>query len=482
MKNILEKLLLVLLFLPILLLGSNTYAQDNSEANLKIATYFTGIGCPHCSIASPFIKDTLDKDSNFVVIEYEIYKETRNAPLFSDYNQTYDIGRGIPVIFFDKNNSLAGDSSIKNNLQLLISQQENNNIQTLSGNTSLEDLNFENLKGYPKIFRKNRVAIREKINKLTLEQNNQILSFITSDLSEWTSNKQEGEIVTAKIVNYPGGSVSYEHALSVNGWLLQWNGDIVNTKPEVDPGQEVEYCENESENVCPEPISITKILGLALADSVNPCAISVLLLMLIAITTYNPKDRKQILYSAGAFIAAVILMYMIYGLLIITAFQFLQSITVIKESLYKGLGIVAFILGALEIKDFIKYKPGGVATEMPMLLRPKVQKVISKITSPLGAFGLGLFVTLFLLPCTIGPYVILGGMLSTLDYLKASPYLLIYNLIFVLPMIVISLVVFFGTKQIEDISDWKDKNVRLMHLVSGTLMGLLGVVMFFGLL
>jgi hypothetical protein len=49
-------------------------------------------------------------------------------------------------------------------------------------------------------------------------------------------------------------------------------------------------------------------------------------------------------------------------------------------------------------------------------------------------------------------------------------------------MIVISLVVFFGTKQIEDISDWKDKNVRLMHLVSGTLMGLLGVVMFFGLL
>jgi cytochrome c biogenesis protein CcdA len=204
--------------------------------------------------------------------------------------------------------------------------------------------------------------------------------------------------------------------------------------------------------------------------------------MLIAITTYNPKDRKQILFSAGAFILAVIIMYMIYGLLIIKAFQFLQSITFIKNYLYKGLGLAALLLGILEIKDFIKYKPGSVATEMPLFMRPKVQKVISKITSPLGAFTLGLFVTLFLLPCTIGPYVILGGMLSTLDYLKASPYLLLYNLIFVVPMIVISFVVFFGTKKIKDVSDWKDKNVRIMHLVSGILMSLLGIIMIFGLL
>jgi cytochrome c biogenesis protein CcdA len=204
--------------------------------------------------------------------------------------------------------------------------------------------------------------------------------------------------------------------------------------------------------------------------------------MLIAITTYNPKDRKQILFSAGAFILAVVVMYMLYGFLIIKAFQFLQSITVFKNYLYKGLGIAALILGLLEIKDFIKYKPGGVGTEMPMFLRPKVQNVISKITSPTGAFGLGLFVTLFLLPCTIGPYVILGGMLSTLDYLKASPYLLVYNLIFVLPMIAISFILFFGTKNIEDISDWRNSNVRKMHLISGVLMSILGIVMLFGLL
>jgi cytochrome c biogenesis protein CcdA len=388
---------------------------------------------------------------------------------------------GIPVILFSENNVLVGDTPIENNLKLYISQQEGNVVQLSDGLVQLDQFSINNLEGFPKIYRQDRVAIRQKETELTKEQDNEILSFLTTDLTEWTAEKQEGELVTPETVQYPGGSATYEHALEVNGWLLQWNGDMVQTKTEVVLGEDVEYCEEEKENVCPDPISITKVLSLALADSVNPCAISVLLLMLVAITTYNPKDRKQILFSAGAFILAVIIMYMLYGLIIIKAFQLLQSVTAIKNYLYKGLGIIAIILGLLEIKDFVKYKPGSVGTEMPMFLRPKVQNIISKITSPLGAFTLGLFVTLFLLPCTIGPYVILGGMLSTLDYIKASPYLLIYNLIFVIPMIAISLIIFFGTKQIEDISDWKDKNVRTLHLVSGILIFLLGIAMTFGL-
>jgi cytochrome c biogenesis protein CcdA/glutaredoxin len=481
MKNILKKILLTTLSILPLFAASKAYAQEtNSE--IKFTTYFTGIGCPHCAIASPYIKETIDQDSNFIVIEYELYKQTENAKLISQYHDTYDLGLGIPVVLFNKENIVVGDSDIKNNLKLILSQLDSGLIQTPNEIVSIEDFSLEELDGYPRIYRKDRVAIRQDLTQLSQEQNDEILSFLLTDLKEWTSEKRQGEIINPQIVEYPGGSVSYQHALKVNGWLLQWNGDIVQTAPEVNPGEEAEYCEEEEENVCPETISIPKILGLALADSINPCAISVLLLMLIAITTYNPKDRKQILFSAGAFILAVIVMYMIYGFLIIKAFQFLQSITFIKTYLYKGLGVAALILGILEIKDYIKYKPGSVATEMPLILRPKVQNVISKITSPLGAFTLGLFVTLFLLPCTIGPYVILGGMLSTLDYLKASPYLLVYNLIFVLPMIAISLVVFFGTKKINDISDWKDKNVRIFHLISGILMTILAIIMIFGLL
>ena len=146
------------------------------------------------------------------------------------------------------------------------------------------------------------------------------------------------------------------------------------------------------------------------------------------------------------------------------------------------MGLIAIILGILNIKDFIKYKPGGFLTEMPLFLRPKVKKIISGITSPKGAFITGLFVTLFLLPCTIGPYIIAGGILSAIKILKTIPWLILYNLIFVLPMVCIVLLVYLGVSKVEDVSQWKEKNIRYLHLVAGLIMVGLGVGMLFGLI
>jgi cytochrome c biogenesis protein CcdA len=119
---------------------------------------------------------------------------------------------------------------------------------------------------------------------------------------------------------------------------------------------------------------------------------------------------------------------------------------------------------------------------MPLFLRPKVKKIISKITSPKGAFLIGAFVTFFLLPCTIGPYVIAGGILSALELLKTFPWLLLYNLVFVLPMIVIVGLVYFGFRKVEDVSSWKEKNIKYLHLLAGIIITLLGIIMVLGLM
>ncbi|KKP66127.1 MAG: Cytochrome c biogenesis protein, partial [candidate division WS6 bacterium GW2011_GWE1_34_7] len=144
------------------------------------------------------------------------------------------------------------------------------------------------------------------------------------------------------------------------------------------------------------------------------------------------------------------------------------------------LGIVAILLGILGLKDFFAYKPGGVGTEMPLFLRPKVSKLIAKVTSPFAAFTVGIFVTLFLLPCTIGPYVILGGLLAGEGFMDALPSLLLYNFIFVLPMIAVTLLVYIGSKKAEDVKDWKEKNVKYMHLVAGILLLAIGILMVLG--
>lgn len=227
-------------------------------------------------------------------------------------------------------------------------------------------------------------------------------------------------------------------------------------------------------------LRLPKIISLAGADAVNPCALAVLILILTAILTYNPKERKKLLLTGLAFTLSVFVIYFIYGLIIIRFFQVISALTLIRLWLYKVLGGIAVILGILNILDFVKYRPGRLGTEMPLLFRPKVKRIISRVTSPKAAFGIGAFVTLFLLPCTIGPYIICGGILCPLKLMKVLPWLLLYNFIFILPMLVIVGLVYWGFKRVEDISGWKQRNIRYLHLVAGIIMFSLGIGMVFG--
>jgi len=117
---------------------------------------------------------------------------------------------------------------------------------------------------------------------------------------------------------------------------------------------------------------------------------------------------------------------------------------------------------------------------MPMFMRPKVKKIIEGVTSPRGAFTVGIFVTVFLLPCTIGPYVIAGGILSAMELLGTIPWLLFYNIIFVSPMVAITALVYAGFTTVENVSGWKEKNIRHLHLIAGIIILLLGLAMFMG--
>lgn len=230
-------------------------------------------------------------------------------------------------------------------------------------------------------------------------------------------------------------------------------------------------------------LTLGKITVLALTDAVNPCALAVLTLVLISILTYNPEKKKKILLGGLAFTMAVYVMYLFYGLVLIQFFRgFIHAISDVQYYLYKILAIGAIILGVFHIKDFIKYKPGGFTTEMPMFLRPKAAKIISKITSPKGAFVIGILVTLFLLPCTIGPYLIASGILSYLDLLKTIPWLVYYNLLFVLPMVGVTLLIYLSYTSIEKVKEWKENNILYLHLIAGIILVLLGLAMLFGLI
>jgi len=227
--------------------------------------------------------------------------------------------------------------------------------------------------------------------------------------------------------------------------------------------------------------NFAKITPLALADSVNPCAIAILSMVLIAIMSQNPDKRKKVLLGGIAFVASVYIAYLVYGLIIIQFFMtfagFMREKT---DIIYDGLAIIAMIIGALQIKDYFYYKPGTIGTEMPMFMRPTAKKTIKNITSPKGAFIIGFVVSIFLLPCTMGPYIVASGLLSEIGIIGAIPWLLYYNLLFVLPMIFIVGLVYYGFTKVDDVSGWKERNIKKLHLVAGSLLFLVGLALLIG--
>lgn len=213
------------------------------------------------------------------------------------------------------------------------------------------------------------------------------------------------------------------------------------------------------------------IMGAALADSVNPCAILVLVILLSFISLYH-ESRKRLILSAACFILSVFITYVLVGIGIVKALTFLG----IADTVRTLVGVLAIVVGLFNVKDYFAYGAGGFATEIPQAWRPYLFSLLRKATNPWAAFAMGSVVTLIELPCTGGPYFFAIGILSKMGMTPMFfAYLLVYNLIFVSPLILISILIYIGKLSVEKASDWQAKNSRRLHLVAGILMLAAGI-------
>lgn len=457
--------------------GLPTTKESPTQENYVCMVYFTGIGCPHCARADPVVLEQLPGEyPNLVIVEYEIYEQEQNAPVLDAYNDEYYSGYVIPLTIFNPDQYLGDDSSILRNVRRIINELDSNKFPLMDGSSQdFNDLDLTSLPSYPKIWHQQKILIKmgpkgngELLRRLLIDDN---LPDVLQDT--------EFKIVEPIEVVLSGKTVEFDNGISIDDWIFQWNGEAIAIPP---PAVEPTPPEVQPPPVAPKPsLTLPKVLTLAAVDAVNPCALAVLLLMLVSILAYNPRNRRGILLAGLAFISSVFVMYFLYGLVIIKFFQVIQALALVRFWLFKALAVAAIVFGVLNIRDFIRYKPGGLGTEMPLLLRPRVKKMLSRITSTRGALLAGVFVTVFLLPCTIGPYIIAAGILSVFDMLANVPILLLYNLIFILPMLAIVGGVYLGLGRVHDVYLWKERNISKLHLIAGiTILGL-GIAMLSGL-
>jgi len=218
-------------------------------------------------------------------------------------------------------------------------------------------------------------------------------------------------------------------------------------------------------------LSLATVIGAAIVDSINPCAFAVLLILLGVLLASG--DKKKALKAGFAFTISIYIVYFLFGLGLFSALQ----ISGLSFWFYKIIGILAIIIGLANIKDYFRYGAGGFVMEIPRKWRPTLKNLLSKATSPISAFLMGFLVCLFELPCTGGPYIFILGLLAEkTTRLAAIPVLLLYNLFFVLPLVIIILLIYVGLTNIEKATEWKERNIKLLHLIAGIIMLILGII------
>lgn len=224
-------------------------------------------------------------------------------------------------------------------------------------------------------------------------------------------------------------------------------------------------------------LTITAVVGAAFVDSINPCAIAVLLILLSALIVTG--NKKRVVMAGLAFSASIYISYFLFGLGLFSAL----AISGLSFWFERIVGFLAILIGLANIKDYFWYGGAGFVTEIPRAWRPTLKGLLGKVTSPAGAFAMGFLVSLFELPCTGGPYLVILGLLAEeTTRAGAIPILLLYNAVFILPLLVVILLVYLGRASVDSITDWKDKNIRRLHLVAGIIMLLLGLAVVGGVM
>ena len=184
------------------------------------------------------------------------------------------------------------------------------------------------------------------------------------------------------------------------------------------------------------------------------------------------SKARRAFFSGMAFILAVFLAYYALGFGIFAA----VSSTQVSSIILLVLGIFVIFLGLWNLKDYLCYEK-GYNVEIPRSWRPVLKRFLGAVTSPIGAFGAGFVVCLFELPCTGGPYLFILGLLADKNTRAEAAFLLLYyNFIFVLPLIVINCLVFWGVSTLEKVGSWKEKYIRHLHLFAGLVLIALGVL------
>lgn len=222
-------------------------------------------------------------------------------------------------------------------------------------------------------------------------------------------------------------------------------------------------------NVSSPSAMIPLVAGTGFLDGIHPCAIAILIFFIAFLITLQ-RSFKNIFLLGLVYIFVIFLTYLTVGVGLLSGIVILG-----QPHFFAKLGSwLLIILGLINIKDFF-FPQFPLHLRMPKFSSPKIQQYLEKATLPTVAAA-AFLVGLCSIPCAGGIYVAVTSLLaSKTTYLTGFLYLLLYNLMFVMPLLIL-LFIAVNPLTLAKIAEWRKRNERAEKLTMGITMVLIGAV------
>ena len=236
---------------------------------------------------------------------------------------------------------------------------------------------------------------------------------------------------------------------------------------------------NRFESLGPGAVAIAGLI-----DGVNPCAFTTIVFFL-SMLAYLKKTRREMLLVGTGFTVSMFIAYFLLGLGLLGTVKAFSVSHGLSNSLTWGVAILAFALAGWSLIDAARYVRTGdtkqVTLGLPKKVRDRIHKVIrTGLTTRgllIGSLSIGFLVSILESICTGQVYLPTIVFMTRAPGMQASAigYLLLYNVMFIVPLLVILALTYFGVRS-ETLGNMFRKRLALAKFAMAGLFAGLGLI------
>lgn len=235
-----------------------------------------------------------------------------------------------------------------------------------------------------------------------------------------------------------------------------------------------------------DSLTLPIVIAGGLLDGINPCAFATIIFF-ISYLGVAKRSAKEIFMVGTAFILAIFLSYLSVGLIfneIIGKLTENSSYLWLKNTLNYVFAGFALLVAILSLRDFWRARQGrltDMTLQLPTFLKNRIRGVIRKGAKSsrfvIAAFFSGIAISFLELACTGQVYAPIIYKINQ-GASNATYMLVLYNLAFILPLVIIFGLAMGGMKSTALIG-FQAKHTATVKLLTGILFLLLAAVLIF---